>query len=627
MLPPTVLRRILLLMFLLLSSSKGMQAFRILAWLFNSKVNSSFSSSSYSSSSSTSSSSAASRPSTKTSTPFAPVALPKPSKDNLPEPLQKQYGWLMEGEQDRENSRFSACWRQAMGFLSSSCKDMDMPTKQRVALHLASCHLEEGGRPSVRCADKEKDVRVCLKRVQGDAAWATYTDLFLFADSYCHSLQADAWQAQTEALINHLGQSSRQAVSLLHDSADTQRELLEHQQASTRLQEDLVKAQERLQDNLEASSRQFGRLTDEVETGFGAIGKQYESLLSLQESNLQRQAELLAGLDRANEEVREFTTRMEEEFARESQRFNLVKNVLGQASLVLEVATHGWRLASIGVCIAALWTLAPSSTLVHARKASAWIILLATLLGLLRSIIIPAHRLLPTACILSQALALLDLYVEELGGGFWMMYYVAFFVILLSLWRQVPSPLSSLWKAMREWLGRREGEEVGKEEWEDDGRWSQRKEEALRAVAEKIINAGGGVGCGVGRGTGGGCGGGEGGEGGESCCRMDGGGAAVSLGEAAFSAPEPVVTHIAAPTAETKAVASQHDTVTSRSCSGTSTPLYSSACEYGSSTSIPRRRSTRLYSQSPSPYGGLRQISRGGGGGGGFGRDTLHEED
>ena len=500
-----------------------------------------------------------------------------------------------------------------------------MPTKQRVALHLASCHLEEGGRPSIRCADKEKDVRVCLKRVQGDAAWTTYTDLFLFADSYCHSLQADAWQAQTEALINHLGQSSLQAVSLLHDSAETQRELLGHQQDSTRLQEDLIKAQGRLQDNLEASTRQFGRLTEEVETGFGAIGEQYQSLLSLQESNLQRQAELLAGLDRANEEVREFTTRMEEEFAKESHRFNLVKNVLGQASLVLDVAMHGWRFASIGVCVAALWTLAPSSTLIYARKASAFIILLAALLGLVRSLAIPAQCLLLAAWIPSQALAVADVFTERLECGFWVMYYVAVLVILLSLWRQVPSPLSSLWEAMREWLG---GDEVGEGEVEDDGRWSRRKEATLRAVVEQVVNAGGGGGGeGRGGGGGGGSGGGGGGEGGGGACwRMNGGGAAISPGAAAaLSASEPAAAPTAAPAAA--AAASQNHTFTSRSCSGTSTPLYSSACEYYSSTSTPRRRSPRLYSRSPSPYGGLGRVSHRGGGGGGGGLDTLHEED
>lgn len=438
---------------------------------------------------------------------YAPLSLPKPAQENLPEPFHKQYGWLI-AEQDRAlhegsqgsgakpNNRFSTCWRQAMRLLASSCKDMDMPTKQRIALHLASCHLEEGGRQPVRCPEREKDVRNCLKRVQGDAAWSTYTDLFLFADSYCYSLQTDAWQTQTELLINKLGQSSLQAVTLLGESAHVQDTLLKNQQESTLFQKDLADSQHQLHAGLEASTIQFSRLTDEVETGFGAIGEQYQALLDMQESNIQRQKELLAGLQRANEEVRDFTMRIEEEFVKESQRFNLVKQVLGQACIILDVALYGGRLASVAVCVGACWILAPATTEYYASKCSAVAILLTTLVSMVHSVVIATRYILPPSLLSSKVLVILDTLFDGGSGGIRILHSLAVVGVLLSLWRRIRRPSRTMWQII---TGRNiEGSKSSKygdasENTCNDRRLGDTEEMRLRAVLQKVVHGGTGT--------------------------------------------------------------------------------------------------------------------------------------
>ncbi len=497
-------------------------------------------------------------------TTLVPLSLTDPheraaSQVTLPDQLQQKFGWLL-GDQKavdpKGGHRFTGCWRSGMGLLSSSCRELDVPTKQRLALHLASCHLEEGGRPSVRCPDSETDVGVCLKRVKDDAAWSTYTDLWVFIDGYCHGLEAEAWQLQTEALIDGLGRTSLEAVELLHRAAQSQRQLLHNQEKAQALQEDLAVAQRDLQDNLEASTRKFMHLQEEIESGFGAVGEQYEQLMDVQTANLQRQVELLAGLQRANDEVREFTERMEEEFRREAERFHFVKGVLGHATILLEAAVHGWRLASMGVCVAALWMLAPATTLVYVKKAAAALVLVATVTKLLGTLHVPLRNLVPAA----WAADLLPLLT---GPGAWSLVYLCGAIVVLSV-----SPLARLKAMWRRWWGGHkedwEEEEVDDEDEEEGDhrrrRWGVRQEEALREAARHVVASSS-------RGEGGG----------EE--RMDCGGAAMA--------------------------ASTH-------ASGTSTPVFSATSRSSSVQSTPMRRSSRLQSRLPSPSG-----SRCGGGGGG----------
>jgi hypothetical protein len=541
-------------------------SFRLLAWFFGSGAGHSSPLSSTLTTSSLSSIEASS---------YAPLSLPKPAQENLPEPFHKQYGWLI-AEQDRAlhegsqgsgakpNNRFSICWRQAMRLLASSCKDMDMPTKQRIALHLASCHLEEGGRQPVRCPEREKDVRNCLKRVQGDAAWSTYTDLFLFADSYCSSLQTDAWQTQTELLINKLGQSSLQAVTLLGESAHVQNTLLKNQQESTLFQKDLADSQHQLHAGLEASTIQFSRLTDEVETGFGAIGEQYQALLDMQESNIQRQKELLAGLQRANEEVRDFTMRIEEEFVKESQRFNLVKQVLRQACVILDIALYGGRLASMAVCVGACWILAPATTEYYASKCSAVAILLTTLVSVVHSVFVAARYILSPSLLSSKVLVILDTLFDGGSEGIRILHSLAVVGVLLSLWRRIRKPSRTMWQII---TGRNiEGSNSSEygdasENTCNDRRLGDTEEMRLRAVLQKVVH--GGTGTQVKKGVR------------RKCEGVKGIGRAISLSAGSYTQPLDAA---------------------SSSYSGLVTPLHS-VCSSEDGNFTPQRRSARLQSR------------------------------
>lgn len=53
-----------------------------------------------------------------------------------------KYGFLKDVE--KEPGRYSECWLEATSMLKSWCADMDNNTKQRMALSLTMCHLEDG---------------------------------------------------------------------------------------------------------------------------------------------------------------------------------------------------------------------------------------------------------------------------------------------------------------------------------------------------------------------------------------------------------------------------------------------------------------------------------------------------
>lgn len=479
-----------------------------------------------------------------------------------------------------------------MGLLQSSCREMKFGTKQRLAIHLASCHLEEGGRPSVRCPDSEVDVSVCMRKIKDDVAWQTMTEFLFFAESFCQSLQADAWRMQTEALITGLGRQAVETVELLHTSSDKQTEMIHKLQDAKHLQEVLNDAQLTLHTEMEASTQQFTTLTSEVAMGFQTVGGQYETLVELQEAHLQRQTELLANLQKANEEVKIFTERMEAEFAKEAHRFGLLRDVLAHASLVLEVAVHGWRLASVGIAVAALWILAPRSVFVYVRKFAAGMVLVATLLGLLRSLQTSGRHLWQVPEEIWRVFeggGTSDGVKGDGGGGgskgggggggtagVWFM-----MVLLIGFWYLLPANTLSawLWKRHADWFleegeGEEEeeaGHEYGRFQYQDNNNnnWTPAKERALREAATRVV--------------------------------LTRGGAAAARGAS---------------------MASSH------SSSGVSTPLFSPPAEASSPPPAPFtpslllappvRRSSRLHSRSSSPASSVsRSSSRGRAGGGG----------
>lgn len=105
------------------------------------------------------------------------------------------------------------CWREAFGALDKSCDDLKLEDKQRLALSLTNCHLEDASRPCKGCNVKE-DVHLCLARIREDTVFSTYTSFFITVDQICFFLQQATWQQTTETLVRDLDTMAKQSLNV-----------------------------------------------------------------------------------------------------------------------------------------------------------------------------------------------------------------------------------------------------------------------------------------------------------------------------------------------------------------------------------------------------------------------------
>eukprot|EP00953_Heterococcus_sp_UTEX-ZZ885_P008869 5265-Heterococcus_DN1.PRE.21 len=105
-------------------------------------------------------------------------------------------------------SNDSVCWKNAFSELKADCKGMTHFDKQRLALSLSNCHLEDSGRPTHRCRSSTC-VHTCLKRIKDDVAFGVFTQFFMQVEQTCHYLQAGMWQDRTELLITALDSTAQ----------------------------------------------------------------------------------------------------------------------------------------------------------------------------------------------------------------------------------------------------------------------------------------------------------------------------------------------------------------------------------------------------------------------------------
>jgi IS5 family transposase len=113
----------------------------------------------------------------------------------------------LKGRQD------NACWRSALAALDGHCKGFDLPAKQRLALALSNCHLQDASRKRQPC-DAREDVRRCLANISDDTNFGVYTAFFISVESACYYLQSDAWRENTERLISDLDGTAKASLAV-----------------------------------------------------------------------------------------------------------------------------------------------------------------------------------------------------------------------------------------------------------------------------------------------------------------------------------------------------------------------------------------------------------------------------
>lgn len=104
---------------------------------------------------------------------------------------------LFDAVSSSDGNKYPACWRRAVLELNGSCKELDGPTTQRLALELARCHLEEAGRSLPASCDKTSDpVGPCLKELD-QVSLVIYTEFFSYCSSVCFFVQSEIFQVST----------------------------------------------------------------------------------------------------------------------------------------------------------------------------------------------------------------------------------------------------------------------------------------------------------------------------------------------------------------------------------------------------------------------------------------------
>jgi hypothetical protein len=114
---------------------------------------------------------------------FEGMASTSSSRGGLTDAQRTKYGWLLQDEKALSTGRFPRCWREAVRALQAACSEMEGDTsmKQRLALGLANCHLQDASRRTYPCGARE-DTRDCLRRLNDDdVALGVYTEFFFFA--------------------------------------------------------------------------------------------------------------------------------------------------------------------------------------------------------------------------------------------------------------------------------------------------------------------------------------------------------------------------------------------------------------------------------------------------------------
>ncbi|CAM9518102.1 unnamed protein product, partial [Choristocarpus tenellus] len=72
----------------------------------------------------------------------------------------------------------SLCWKSAVQGIGADCKTMAHSKKQRLAVQLTNCHLEDSGRETTTCAPGDNDSNCVRGMKDDDVAFTAYTSYF-----------------------------------------------------------------------------------------------------------------------------------------------------------------------------------------------------------------------------------------------------------------------------------------------------------------------------------------------------------------------------------------------------------------------------------------------------------------
>ncbi|XP_002131539.2 uncharacterized protein LOC100176859 [Ciona intestinalis] len=166
--------------------------------------------------------------------------------------------------QHTKNMRYGKCWTDALQQLKDGCRNLSDEMQRRIAYAFARCHLQSAGRKIPVC-ESDQDMADCTSdAVLEDVAFNTYTEFFTHSQQICFHLQSQVWHEATENTISQLADNSAQVAATLETSSEIAKEMVVRQNDSLKNQEELLRNERLLRENMQRSVMDVQRSHEET---------------------------------------------------------------------------------------------------------------------------------------------------------------------------------------------------------------------------------------------------------------------------------------------------------------------------------------------------------------------------
>ncbi|CAM9833834.1 unnamed protein product, partial [Scytosiphon promiscuus] len=170
------------------------------------------------------------------------------------------------------------CWRHAAVSIDADCATMTTGRKQRLAVQLSNCHLQDSGRETTSCTSEDSDEECVKAMSDNDVAFDSYSKFFHHVNAICHHLSQSIWQEQTEGLVRGLTASSLATFDRAGRSLQKQEQVLDGQEKASVQSQGIA---EGLRDTSARLASLSDDLSQELESTMGQIKEQEAVLATL----------------------------------------------------------------------------------------------------------------------------------------------------------------------------------------------------------------------------------------------------------------------------------------------------------------------------------------------------------
>jgi len=182
------------------------------------------------------------------------------------------------------------CWSQALGVVERQCKRLSSEQQARLAVALFNCHMRQAGRFTVKCP-AESSIKDCTGHMD-DKDFIIYSNFVQHVESMCLFIQAQDFNAHTEALINTLHGATADAAESLASVASN----LSAQEASLREIDTTLSGIEASQSSVAAGVAEALAGVQHLEERSEVVTERLAASLTQGDKLLRQQADVRAGL-------------------------------------------------------------------------------------------------------------------------------------------------------------------------------------------------------------------------------------------------------------------------------------------------------------------------------------------